>query len=79
MPNIGSSIVVFHISAAATGVTRNGVISSVRTTPRPRNFRSSSSASSSPKTTEISTVTTISHDGVEAPPARTWLSLTTSM
>ncbi len=59
MPNTGSSIAVFHISAPATGVTKNGVINSVRTMPRPKNTRSSSSASNSPNTTDISTVPTI--------------------
>ena len=35
-------------SAAATGTIRNGVIIMVRTTPRPRNARSSSSAIAKP-------------------------------
>ena len=57
---------VFHISAPATGVTKNGVISRVRTTPRPRNTRSSSSASSRPRMLEISTVTTMSNTELNA-------------
>ncbi len=68
MPFVGSRIVVFQISAAATGVTRNGVISSVRTTPRPRNARSSSNASNRPRNAEINTTTDDQDDGVEAHP-----------
>ena len=65
MPNTGSSIAI-HINAPATGVTKNGVINSVRTTPRPTTPRSSNSASSSPNTTEISTVTTIRNTVLKA-------------
>jgi hypothetical protein len=50
----------FHSRAAATGTTRNGVIIIVRTTPRPRNFRSSSSAISNPRTRLIKTTPTVS-------------------
>ena len=50
----------FHSSADATGTTRNGVISRVRTTPRPRNLRSSSSARPSPSTRLTSTTVTVS-------------------
>ena len=59
MPLVGSRIVVFQISAPATGVIRNGVMSSVRTTPRPRNARSNSNASNKPRSAETSTTTTI--------------------
>ena len=58
-PKTGSNIVVFQISAPATGVTRNGVISSVRMRLRPMNFRSSSNARARPRTTEMITVPTI--------------------
>src|ERR1022692_3575843 len=44
-PKVESSMVVFHNRAAATGMIRNGVISKVRTMPRPRNFRSRTRAS----------------------------------
>ena len=76
MPNVGSSIMVFHSSAAATGMTRNGVISSVRTTPRPRNLRSSSSASSTPRTMAMNTVPTVMITVFSAV-VRNWLSLNT--
>ena len=77
MPNTGSNIVVFHSSAPATGVTRNGVMRRVRTMPRPRKARSSSSASSRPSTTEISTVPTIRITVLTAT-SRNWLSWNTS-
>jgi len=48
-PNCGSSIGPAHTSAAATGMTRNGVMISVRTMLRPRNLRSSSTANSTPR------------------------------
>jgi hypothetical protein len=60
MPKTGLSIVVFHNSAAAAGITRNGAISSVRTMPRPRNFRSTSSAQTSPTSSDSSTAPTVS-------------------
>src|SRR3954454_2946830 len=60
IPNTGFSIVVFQSSAAAAGITRNGAISSVRTTPRPRNLRSTSSAQASPSRTAASTAPTVS-------------------
>ena len=50
----------FQMRAAATGTTRNGVIIIVRTAPRPRNLRSSSSAMSMPSTRLTSTTTTVS-------------------
>ncbi len=56
---MGESRLVFHSRAAATGVTRNGVISRVRTMLRPMNLRSSRSAKISPSTTEMTTVPTI--------------------
>ena len=40
---------VAHTSAAAAGMTRNGVMISVRATPRPKNLRSSSSAKAMPR------------------------------
>ena len=76
MPNVGSSITVFHSSAAATGMIRNGVISSVRTTPRPRNLRSSSSASSTPRTMAMNTVPTVMITVFSAV-VRNWLSWNT--
>ena len=60
IPNTGCSIVVFHRSAAAAGITRKGAISSVRTTPRPRNLRSTRSAQASPSSTEASTAPPVS-------------------
>jgi hypothetical protein len=77
IPLTGSRIVVFQISAAATGVTRNGVINSVRMTPRPRNARSSSNASSRPRTADTNTTTTISRTVFSAT-LQNWLSLTTA-
>ena len=77
MPYVASSSVVFHSSAAATGMTRNGVISRVRTTPRPRNFRSSTSASRTPRTMAMSTVPTVMITVFSAV-VRNWLSLNTS-
>ena len=77
IPNNGSSIEVFHTSAAATGVTRNGVISSVRAIPRPRKARSRSKARRRPSTTEINTVPTISKIVLSAT-FQNWLSWTTS-
>ena len=65
MPNTGSNMVVFHINAPATGVIRNGVMSRVRTTPRPRNTRSRSSANSRPSTTETMHRDHDDDDGVE--------------
>jgi hypothetical protein len=59
-PYSGLSRACFHSSAAATGTTRNGAIIMVRTTPRPKNVRSSSSATSSPSTRLISTTATVS-------------------
>ena len=67
---------VFQISAAATGVTKNGVISSVRTTPRPKNARSSSNASNRPRNAETNTTTTI-RITVFRPTLQNWLSLAT--
>src|SRR5580704_7355828 len=46
-------------SAAAAGMTRNGVMISVRTTLRPMNLRSSSSAKAVPKIIATSTATTV--------------------
>ena len=45
----------FQISAAAAGMTRNGVISRVRATDRPTNSRSISTASSRPRISDSST------------------------
>src|SRR5680860_642206 len=52
---MGSNIMYFHSSALATGMIRNGVISRVRTTPRPTNCRSSRRARPSPISREITT------------------------
>ena len=49
-PKVGLNMDTPHRVAEATGMIRNGVISSVRTMPRPRNFRSSSSAKTVPST-----------------------------
>src|SRR5882724_4617759 len=46
----GSRIVVFQSSAPAVGMTRNGVMSRVRTKPRPGNVRSSRIANRVPST-----------------------------
>ena len=73
MPNVGSKIVVFHSSAAPTGMIRNGVISRVRTTPRPRNLRSSNRASRTPRTMAMSTVPTVMITVFSAV-VRNWLS-----
>jgi hypothetical protein len=43
-----------------TGIIRNGVISSVRTTPCPRNLRSNRSANAVPSTSDPSTGRTVS-------------------
>ena len=77
MPNVGSSMIVFHTSAPATGMTRNGVISRVRTMPRPRNFRSSSRASATPMTIAIRTTPTVMMTVFSAV-VRNWLSWNTS-
>ena len=50
----------FHSSAAATGTTRNGAIIIVRTTPRPKKVRSSSSAMSMPRTRLTATTVKVS-------------------
>ena len=54
-PYVGLNIDVDHNVAAATGMIKNGVISNVRTTPRPRNLRSSRSANRMPRTMAINT------------------------
>jgi hypothetical protein len=46
----------FHISALTVGITKNGLISSMRTTPRPGNGSLISSASAMPPTT-VMTIT----------------------
>jgi hypothetical protein len=51
---------VFHSSAAAVGITRNGVMSSVRTMPRPKNCLSSSTARATPSTIDMTTAPTVS-------------------
>ena len=56
---MGFSSACFQISAAAIGTTKNGVIIIVRTTPRPRNLRSSRTATIRPSTTEIPTTETV--------------------
>ncbi len=56
-PKLGSSIGPDQISDAAAGMTRNGVMISVRTMPRPRNFLSSRIASAIPSS--IATITAI--------------------
>ena len=45
----------FQISAAATGVIKNGVITRILSSARPRNFLSSKSASKSPRSVEKKT------------------------
>ena len=77
IPNVGSSITVFHTSAPATGITRNGVISRVRTMPRPRNFRSSSRARPTPMAIAMRTVPTVMITVFSAV-VQNWLSLNTS-
>lgn len=56
-PYSGLYSTCFHISAAETGTSRKGVISSVRTKPRPMNSRSRRRARRSPSTTL--TITTL--------------------
>jgi hypothetical protein len=58
-PYSGLYSACFHSSAAATGTIRNGVIIMVRTTPRPRNLRSSSSAMPMPSRRLTRTTTTV--------------------
>ncbi len=67
MPFVGSRIVVFQISAAATGVTKTGDQQRPND-PASKNARSSSSASSRPRNAEINTTTDDQDDGVEAHP-----------
>ena len=71
-------MVVFQINAAATGVTRNGVINSVRMTPRPRNARSRSNANNRPRNAETNTTTTIRMTVFSATD-QNWLSFATVM
>ena len=59
IPNSDENICCFQISAATTGISRNGVISSVRMSPCPKNLRSSSIANSVPKTSERTTASTV--------------------
>ena len=77
MPNVGSSRVVFHSSAAATGMTRNGVISKVRTIPRPRNFRSRMRARPMPMSMAMRTEPTVMITVFSAA-VQNWLSWNTS-
>ena len=49
----------FQINPATTGMIRNGVISNVRTMPRPKNVRSSRIASKVPSKSETSTAETV--------------------
>ena len=65
---MGSNSTDFHSSAPATGVIRNGVMISVRTMPRPRNARLSSSAISSPSTIAIATAPRVSRIEFSATP-----------
>ena len=72
MPLSASRIEYFQISAAAAGMIRNGVIIRVRARARPRNLRSSSTAKSSPSSsdriTESPTIQTVAHsEGRNAP------------
>jgi hypothetical protein len=59
-PKTGLYIDVFHTSAAAVGITRKGVMSSVRATLRPRNFWSRIKAKVRPMTVDSRTVLTVS-------------------
>ena len=54
-PYVGSNIEIDQSIAPATGMMRNGVMSSVRMKPRPTNFRSSSRASPRPSSNETTT------------------------
>ena len=59
IPKSDENICCFQISAATTGIRRNGVISSVRTIPCPKNFRSSRIANNVPKTSDRTTARTV--------------------
>jgi hypothetical protein len=59
IPKSDENICCFQISAATTGIKRNGVISSVRTIPCPMNFRSRRIAKSVPKRSERTTARTV--------------------
>jgi hypothetical protein len=76
MPVPTSSIEYFQISAAAAGITRNGVISRVRASACPRNLRSSRIAKTRPSTrdkiTDPPTINTVARaEGRNAPLATT--------
>ena len=58
-PNVVSRMVNFQTSAAAVGMTRNGLMISVRRKPRPNTWRLSSSAMPMPNSTDAMTGTTV--------------------
>ena len=58
-PKFGSSIGPAQTSAAAAGITRNGVMISVRTMLRPTNLRSSSTAKATPRIMATITAVTV--------------------
>ena len=59
IPNSDENICCFQIRAATTGISRNGVISSVRIRPCPKKRRSSKIANSVPKSTDRTTANTV--------------------
>ena len=62
----------FQISPMTTGTSRNGVISIVRTIPRPKNLRSSSTANAVPSTSAASTGNTVSWMLVQIASPKKW-------
>lgn len=60
----------FQSSAAETGTSRNGVMSRVRTNPRPKNVRSSRRANSRPRTRLARTTEAVSRTVVRTDPRR---------
>ena len=62
----------FQMSPITTGVSRNGVISIVRTIPRPKNLRSSSTANAVPSTSAAITGNTVSWTLVQIASRKKW-------
>ena len=58
-PKSDENICCFQIRAATTGISRKGVMSSVRINPRPKNLRSSRTANSVPMNSDSTTDSTV--------------------
>ena len=58
-PNVELNIWFFQSRPATTGMIRNGVMSSVRAMPRPKNWRSSRSARPVPTSSDSSTAAVV--------------------